>query len=195
MPSKFLYTLKLAQKSNTIKQTDNLPEDKSIYKKAWLSLMSRAAAGIVVEPEWSRYSTFKTWAEDHYFEHGFSLSSLLKTPETDAVLTNSALFIPKDIWSFIKPNRSAENYNFRGVLIFTGRNRHRAVGYFKRDTYQIGTFDTAEEAHFAWLWWKIKCGYKLLDELDPRCWQVKEAFVAYLERMENHLRLHKEFKR
>ena len=187
--------LKPTPRGRNAEQIDDLPDDKGDYKRAWRWLMGRANSGLCVETSWFKYSVFKEWAEQHYFEQGFNLSSLLKTPERDAVFKESAVFIPRDIWNFVKPNRSAEAYHFRGVRIFDDGSKPRAVGYFKKEIYQLGSHDTVEEAHFAWLAWKIKCGYKLLAELDPRCWQVKEAFVGYLERMEAHLRERKEFKR
>ena len=198
MSSKFLnslpgYKTKPAPKSVIC---DDLPQDGSLYKKLWKNLLTRKSSNITLEPDWFTYSKFLAWAKDHHYEHGYFCTPFLKTPTNNAVLADTALLLPRDIWGFVKPNRSTDTCKWRGTVEQTQYNTTyiRAVGYFRRQMKDLGQFQNREEAHFAWLAWKIRCGYVLLAELDPRCWQVKEAFIAHLNRMEAHLEERKEFK-
>lgn len=196
MSSKFLNSLLgVKTKRDPTRPVDDLPEDKSLYKKLWKNLLIRKSSNITLEPDWLTYSKFLAWAKDHHYERGYFCTPFLKTSTSNAVLADTTLLLPRDIWGFVKPNRSTDTCKWRGTIEQTQQLTYiRAIGYFRRETKDLGQYPSREEAHFAWLAWKIRCGYVLLAELDPRCWQVKEAFIAHLNRMEAHLEERKEFK-
>lgn len=196
MSSKFLNSLLgVKTKRDPTRPVDDLPEDKSLYKKLWKNLLIRKSSNIVLESDWLTYSKFLEWAKDHHYEQGYFCTPFLKTPTDNSVLADTTLLLPHDIWGFVKPNRSIDTCSWRGTIEQQYNSTYiRAVGYFRRQMKDLGQFQSRKEAHFAWLAWKIKCGYILLDELDPRCWQVREAFVAHLKRMEEHLKEQREFK-
>ncbi len=196
MSSKFLNSLLgVKTKRDPTRPVDDLPEDKSLYKKLWKNLLIRKSSNIVLESDWLTYSKFLEWAKDHHYEQGYFCTPFLKTPTDNSVLADTTLLLPHDIWGFVKPNRSIDTCSWRGTIEQQYNSTYiRAVGYFRRQMKDLGQFQSRKEAHFAWLAWKIKCGYILLDELDPRCWQVREAFVVHLKRMEEHLKEQREFK-
>jgi len=162
------------------------------YYQMWTGLLGRCYSernlkdyptyiGCTVCEEWKRFSNFKAWMEQQDWE-GKHLDKDILFPGNKVYSAEKCVFISPFVNTFVVECTSLRGKWPIGVYL-NSNNKFQAQcqnGFTKVNEY-LGSFDTPEEAHGAWLTRKLELDKLLAAEQgDPR---VAKALV---ERYENY---------
>lgn len=135
--------------------------------------------GCSVSPEWLNFSNFRSWMDDKEWQ-GKHLDKDILVPGNKIYGPNFCVFVDSRVNSFILDGGRNPS-SLRGATWHQATSRFRAycwdVQTGKRKT--VGSFLTAEEAHAAWLNFKIDQAKVIAShQSDPR---VAEALIKRFE--------------
>lgn len=167
--------------------------------QAWKSMISRcynprvldsqpAYNKVTVCADWLIYSNFRAWAEQFEYidrvldKDLLSIGSVQKQYSKD-----SCCFIPAELNSFLVLRKSKQNSSLPIGTKKLKSGKYQSVIYYGGRDHHLGVFDSALEAHLAWLHEKIKVGTSIKSNIqleDPR---VVLGFEKFLSILEEHL--------
>jgi hypothetical protein len=119
--------------------------------------------------EWLTFSNFKVWMENQDWQ-GKELDKDLLSPESKEYSPSSCCFISKQINLFMTSATGIRGEYPIGVHFdnFTGKFKAQCRNPFKNRQDNLGLFDSAECAHFAWKTRKLLFARELAKTLEPR---------------------------
>lgn len=148
------------------------------YYRTWKNMLQRCYWNPLpsyiecsVIEEWFYFSNFKAWMEQQDWE-GKHLDKDLLANGDKIYSPDTCCFISNEINQFIK-DKSRKGDLPLGVS--KSRNKYIAQGFFNGKSGYIGTFDTIEDAHKAWLIRKRQEAVRLAEQLP--CERTKQALL------------------
>ena len=127
-------------------------------------------------PEWHYFMTFRSWMIEQDWE-GKELDKDLLVPGNKVYGPETCVFISQSLNKFIIHSKGNKNGLPPGVAYKKTINKFVSQYYDKKNCklYRIGVHDTAEDAHEAWLVFKVKQAIALGEkEKDKR---IVEALI------------------
>ena len=151
--------------------------------RAWSSMMHRAYSkntqsiqptyvGVTVCKEWHSFSAFRAWWLNNYRE-GFSLDKDLLVISNREYGPDSCIYVPQWLNTFTIDCGALRGEFPIGVSLHkpTGKYTARCCNPITGKKHHLGSFTTPEEAHEAWLKYKLELAAQLkpeMDSIDPR---------------------------
>lgn len=135
-----------------------------------------------VSEEWLTFTNFSQWMKYQDWENKHLDKDLL-FPGNKEYCAEKCVFVSPVVNSFILECSSAQGLWPVGVSFHKGQQKFVAQGsdFKTKKRVHIGTFDSPEKAHKAWLSFKLEQAYKLASEqTDPR------VAAALISRYENY---------
>lgn len=138
--------------------------------------------GCTVCEEWLVFSSFKSWMEKQDWE-GKSLDKDLLIKGNKVYRPDACVFVSSRVNNFLIESNKARGEFPIGASWYAPRSKFTAhCGVGKAVNKNLGYFDTAQEAHKAWLSFKTEQAYILAaEQADPR---ISKAII---ERYENYV--------
>lgn len=133
-----------------------------------------------VKEEWWLFSTFKSWMETQDWE-GKELDKDLLVRGNTEYGPETCIFVDRKVNNFILERVSSDRGLPTGVLREKRDGRYRASCKLSGTNIIIGRYNTPEEAHKAWLDFKLEQAYVLAAEQ-----QDERVARALIERYENY---------
>ena len=133
-----------------------------------------------IVPEWLIFSTFKSWMETQDWE-GKHLDKDLLIKGNKVYGPDTCIFLDANINTFITENNSTRGKYLIGVSFEKSSNKFVAQCWSvetKKNT-KIGRYKTEQEAHQAWLSFKLKQAHILASQQTDR--RVSDALIARYE--------------
>lgn len=132
--------------------------------------------------EWLTFSNFKSWMEAQDWE-GKELDKDLLFKGNKIYSANTCLFVSRQVNQFLVESNSVRGEYPIGVSWHKNSKKFRASISTKGKNMHIGYFNTAEEAHKAWLDVKLERAHELAaEQTDPI---VAEAIIKRYEYYNN----------
>lgn len=144
---------------------------------AWVNMLKRcysrefhleqpSYAGCTVSPDWLYFTAFERWWSLNY-KVGYELDKDILIPGNKVYSPSTCIFIPKWVNQFVVVGNSNKDYPL-GVSVMPKyvRKPYRARCSCNNRTVTIGYYSTPEEAHRAWLEYKIRIVESRRLELD-----------------------------
>lgn len=127
---------------------------------------------VTVCKEWHSFSAFRAWWLDNYRE-GFSLDKDLLKPGNREYSPDACIYVPQWLNTFTIDCGAVRGEFPIGVCLHDhiGKYRSRCCNPITGKRHYLGTFTTPEEAHEAWLNYKLNLADQLkpeMDAIDPR---------------------------
>lgn len=130
--------------------------------------------------EWLYFSNFKLWMEQQDWE-GKDLDKDLLYPGNKIYSPETCVFVDRKINAFVTDRSNSRTEGLIGASFEKETGRFKASCQDEGRTINLGRYSTSEEAHKAWLAFKLEKAYKLAaEQTDPR---VAEALI---DRYENY---------
>ena len=195
---KLVYTWGINDANYVTQKFEKLQSDSGLRKhrlmwicpfyRAWKAMVQRcysksflknnpAYGGCSVCEEWKYFSNFKAWMETQDWE-GKHLDKDLLVANNKVYSQETCIFISKTVNSFM-----TERHNDRGVYpigVYWSKDKQKFVAQcnnpFTGDRGYLGTFDTPEEAHKAWLKRKLELAKLLAAEQEDS--RIAEALIS-----------------
>ena len=146
--------------------------------RAWAGMLNRAYdpkyharyptyVGVTVCEEWHSFSAFRTWWLDHYRDDGHMDKDLLVVGNRE-YSPWSCLYVPQWINTFTTDSGASRGEFPIGVCLHkqTGRYRSQCHNPITGKDHSIGYFTSPEEAHEAWLNYKLALADQLKPDMD-----------------------------
>ena len=144
----------------------------------WVNMLKRAYnrryqvthptySDVTVCKDWHSFRVFRAWRLDNYRE-GFSLDKDLLVAGNREYGPDACIYVPRWLNSFLN-GRSASRGEFPiGVYICkkTGKYLSECGNPITGQKHHLGSFTTPEEAHEAWLTFKLALADRLKKEMD-----------------------------
>ena len=144
----------------------------------WVNMLKRAYnrryqvthptySDVTVCKDWHSFRVFRAWWLDNYRE-GFSLDKDLLIPGNREYGPDACIYVPRWLNSFLN-GRSASRGEFPiGVYICkkTGKYLSECGNPITGQKHHLGSFTSPEEAHEAWLTFKLALADKLKPDMD-----------------------------
>lgn len=164
------------------------------FYAVWMGMLARCYSkknlkrrpsykGCSVCEEWLRFSKFKTWMEQQDWQ-GKQLDKDLLVRGNKIYSPETCVFVSAEVNGFIRESFGSRGSWPIGVCWSKQHEKFKASlskGSNKR--WNIGLFNTPEEAHEAWLKAKLSLAYELASrQTDQR---VAQAIIEFYENYEN----------
>lgn len=163
--------------------------------RSWSGMLKRAYnrkyqvtyptySDVTVCKQWHSFSTFRAWWLTSYRE-GFSLDKDLLVVGNREYGPDACIYIPGWLNSFTIDSGASRGELPIGVCLCkkTGRYRSNCRNPITGNQHMLGRFTTPEEAHSAWLEYKLALADQLkpdMDAIDPRIYNNAVAIVKAL---------------
>lgn len=155
--------------------------NKAAYK-CWYNMIHRvhnckAYENVCICDEWYDFSNFESWYSHQYKERGWHLDKDLKNKGNREYNSANCCFLPAQINTFISKFTKSKGYSFN-------KNRGRYEAYCREDGKYIhlGMYDTSEDARSAYLSYKIKVAYSLIDKYkETLAIELQQAIIKYIK--------------
>ena len=151
--------------------------------RAWASMMQRAYGqkyhekyptyiGVTVCNEWHSFSAFRAWWLSSYRE-GHELDKDLLVPGNREYGPDVCIYVPRWLNAFTTDSGASRGELPIGVSLHkpTGKYHSQCSSPITGKRHRLGRFNTPEEAHNAWLNYKLALADQLkpqIDEIDQR---------------------------
>ena len=145
---------------------------------AWVSMLQRAYSqkyhisrptysGVTVCKEWHSFSAFREWWLNNYCEC-FSLDKDLLIPGNREYGPDACVYVPRWLNSFTIDHGASRGEFPIGVCLLrkTGKYKSQCNNPITGKLHYLGSFTTPEEAHEAWLDYKLSIADRLKKEMD-----------------------------
>ena len=145
---------------------------------AWAGMLKRAYceryqeknptySGVTVCKEWHSFSAFRAWWLDNYKE-GFSLDKDLLVPGNREYGPDSCIYVPQWLNAFTTDSGALRGELPIGVCLnkLAGKYQSNCSNPITGKNHNLGYFTTPEEAHEAWLDFKLSIADRLKKEMD-----------------------------
>lgn len=162
------------------------------FYKTWHSMINRCYGpgtqkrsptyiGCTVHPDWHKFSEFKSWMERQDYE-GLQLDKDLLIFGNKEYGPDACVFVTQKVNSFILDAKNGRGDWPIGVYLRKDSNKFSAqCRSLDGEQAKLGVFDTPEEAHAAWVAFKLEQAKILAAEQeDPR------VAKALIDRYENY---------
>lgn len=173
-------------KTTIISDTSKLTWVCPFYSR-WKHMIERAYAAYIkkqapsyeicsVTPEWHYFMTFRKWMVEQDWR-GKELDKDLLVPGNRVYSPDTCLFVTNEVNSFMTENKIKKSNLPTGVTFDKKRGYFRAAGrdVISKKNKFLGSFATAEEAHYAWSEFKYEQAVLLSEwQTDNR---VAEALI------------------
>lgn len=166
------------------------------YYNVWKSMITRCYsrnkdklyptyAKVSVCEEWLVFSNFKSWMEKQDWE-GKELDKDLLVPGNKIYSPETCCFLDRKVNNFIRDIKRSRG-NFPTGVYFNKKLQKYVSQCIQLDGKQkyLGLFNTAKEAHFAWVSEKLRVAKILAKELKDE--RVSFALVRRYENMKNQI--------
>ena len=143
------------------------------FYKVWKGMVSRCYSekeliksphykGTTVCEDWLVFSHFKLWMEQQDYEGMHLDKDLLQIGVENKVYSpDTCLFIEKSVNSFF--TRYGNKSFITGANWDKSYGKYMAKGYYKGKHFNLGRYNTQEEAHYHWQKWKIGILKEIID--------------------------------
>lgn len=138
----------------------------------------------IVCDEWHLFSNFKSWMEQQDWE-GKHLDKDILIHGNKVYAPDLCVFVDQKVNNFLTERKMTSNPYPTGVVFLNHLNKFKAACHNVKTKQQkhIGLFETAEEAHLAWLFYKLEQAKSLASEQTDQ-----RVAVALISRYENYLK-------
>ena len=146
--------------------------------RAWFAMMRRAYdpkcharcptyIGVTVCKEWHSFSAFREWWLNNYRECCQCDKDLL-IPGNREYGPDACVYVPRWLNSFTADSSASRGELPIGVCLLrkTGKYRSECSNPITGKSHSLGSFTTPEEAHEAWLTFKLALADRLKKEMD-----------------------------
>lgn len=177
-----------------IRSAYKLPKYKKAYN-AWNALRLRCLdggykqshkptyVGCAVDPEWFIFSAFFDWWSARYFD-GCAVDKDLLIVGNKIYGPNTCVLVPLWLNNFTTVNASARNHGLGVTARKSGRFQASVNHPKTKKLEHLGTFQTAEQAHTAWLTRKLEIAAELKDEIEAVHVGLYDCVVAKIKSLE-----------
>lgn len=123
--------------------------------------------GVTVCKEWHSFSEFRAWWLANYRD-GFSLDKDLLVVGNRQYAPDTCIYIPQWLNKFTTDSGAARGELPIGVSLYkkTGKYRSHCCNPITHELHCLGYFKTPEEAHDAWLKYKLALADQLKPDMD-----------------------------
>lgn len=150
----------------------------TVYKSSYTTY-----EGCSVCEEWHLFSTFKSWMEQQDWK-GKQLDKDLLYPTNKVYSPETCVFISQKVNLFLTERDALRGYWPVGVSFIKSTGKYQArCATLGTGQKSLGVYDTPEEAHAAWLKFKLSLAYTLADEQTDE--RVARALINRYENYEN----------
>ena len=159
---------------------------------AWSGMLQRAYSqkfhvanptysDVTVCKEWHSFCAFREWWLNNYRD-GFQCDKDLLMPGNREYAPDTCIYVPRWLNSFTTDSESSRGEFPIGVSLnkSTGKYRSQCCNPITGKRHNLGRFDTPEEAHEAWLDFKLALADRLkkeMDRIDPRIYNNVLAII------------------
>ena len=146
--------------------------------RAWVNMLIRAYdpkfhdkhptySDVTVCKEWHSFSAFRAWWLDNYKE-GFSLDKDLLVPGNREYGPDACVYVPQWLNNFTIDRGAGRGELPIGVCLnkLAGKYQSNCSNPITGKNHNLGYFTTPEEAHEAWLDFKLSIADRLKKEMD-----------------------------
>lgn len=126
--------------------------------------------GVSIEHDWLSFMAFRAWWIEHHVD-GWQIDKDLACPGRRIYSAETCVYVPEWINQFVTDNARRRGDHPIGVTFDQGKFKAQCFSPVTRKNEHLGRFGTAEEAHSAWLEFKIKMANHAkpyMDSIDPR---------------------------
>lgn len=135
-------------------------------------------AECTVAQEWKYFSKFKSWMEQQDWE-GKHIDKDILSPGNKVYSPETCVFVTPEVNMFLTERQNHRGSNPIGANWDKNSNKFKAQISVSGGSKHLGLYETAEEAHKAWLQHKIKLAYSLSElQTDQR---VAKALIDKYE--------------
>ena len=157
------------------------------YYNIWMNLLRRCFCpafkkkhptyeDVTVYPDWLRFSVFKAWMETQDWE-GKELDKDILVPCNKTYSPETCVFVPRIFNTFVLESHARSNNLPIGVVYDEERGKYRANcrDPINNKNKFLGRYPTIEEAHSAWLKFKLECAKALVEGYEDK--RVVDALI------------------
>ena len=190
--SKLIYGVGINDATYVVQPTVGGKQVMCPYYQAWKSMLCRGYSkkykgrkktyqDVTVCFEWLTFSNFKAWMETQDWE-GKQLDKDLLVPGNKVYSPETCVFVSRQVNQFINTGGSGRNGYPTGVSWDRFQGKYKAsIGILGlgsgSGSYNLGRYDSIEEAHEAWLSKKLEMVLDLAAEQDNP--KVAEALLRF----------------
>lgn len=169
-----------------------------IYSK-WVCILQRCYSdyglsenptyrGVTICDDWKYFTKFKSWVQSQTWED-LDLDKDILIHGNKVYAPDLCVFVDQKVNNFLTERKMTSNPYPTGVVFLNHLNKFKAACHNVKTKQQkhIGLFETAEEAHLAWLFYKLEQAKSLASEQTDQ-----RVAVALISRYENYLNKEKE---
>ena len=132
--------------------------------------------------EWQDYEKYKVWYDEHYID-GWQIDKDLLSDSEKIYSPQTCCFLPIELNAFLSSFTKNSTSNTPCIGVFIRYGRYHARYRTPEKYYNLGTFETLEEAKYAYNSFKkqrfLEHIEKYKDQLEPR---VLDALLKFSEK-------------